>query len=312
MKDMTYCTWRPGVPLDLAATVGRFSVSRDEPVNQIDGKTFGRVLEAEDGKLHLLCVHSIGSGLRVKISPAISERRIFSGFRKTLFHILGIKDDLAAFGRIAKNDSVLWPLFQRFRGLRISRVPTLFEALITAVTAQQINLSFAGTVRARMVRAYGRSLKVDGVVCYDFPTPRALTRASKSSLRRMQFSDAKVRTIVDLSWAFANGSMHGIETLSTFEAIKRLTEIKGVGSWTAETGLLRGLGRLDAFPADDLAIRKLISEYYEKKQNLTKSSKAQGKATRRIAERWGHYASYAVTYLFHAKRVGLNIPIGSE
>ena len=102
--------------------------------------------------------------------------------------------------------------------------------------------------------------RVDGVVCYDFPTPRALTRASKSNLRRMQFSDAKVRTIVDLSWAFTNGSMHGIETLSTFEAIKRLTEIKGIGSWTAETGLLRGLGRLDAFPADDLAIRKLISE----------------------------------------------------
>ena len=250
----------------------------------------------------MLCVHAIGSGLCVEIYPAISGRRIIAKFRKTLFHILGVKDDLAAFGQIARDDQVLWPLFQRFRGLRISRVPTLFEALITAVTAQQINLSFAGTVRSRMVRAYGRSLKVNGVVYYDFPTPEALSRASKSRLRKMQLSDTKVRTIVDLSCASANGSMNGIEKLSTLEAIEQLTEIKGVGRWTAETALLRGLGRLDAFPADDLAIRKLISEHYEKNQSQTKSTKAQGEATRRIAERWGGYASYAVTYLFHAKR----------
>ncbi len=304
MTDATRSHWRPGVPLDLGATVGRFTVSADEPVNRFDGETFERVLEAEGGKLYVLRVRAAGSALRVEVRPPVRDRRTLAGFRKTLFHILGVGDDLAAFGRLARKDPVLRPLLRRFHGLRIARVPTLFEALVTAVTAQQINLAFAGTVRARMVRAFGRSIKMEGTARYDFPAPKALARASEAGLRRMQFSGAKARTVIGLARAFADGEMDGIDALPTLEAIERLTALKGVGRWTAETGLLRGLGRLDAFPADDLAIRKLIAERYGGDSAQAKTPKAQGEAARRIAERWGLFAPYAVTYLFHAQRAG--------
>jgi DNA-3-methyladenine glycosylase II len=309
-------TWRPGVPLNFGATVSRFTVSADEPVNRFDGTTFERVLEAEGGSLHLMRVRAASPGrkknpgrggpsLAVEIHPAVRERPVLAGFRKTLFHILAVDDDLDAFGKIARRDPVLAPLFRKFRGLRLSRVPTLFEALVTAVTAQQVNLSFAGTVRSYLVKAYGGRLEVDGNTQYAFPQPRSLERATEARLRVMKFSGAKARTILGLARAFSGGEMEGVEQLPTPEAVARLTELKGIGRWTAETALLRSLGRLDAFPADDLGVRKIVAEFYGGEIASAKSVKAEGEAARKVAERWGGFAPYATTYLFHAKRMGV-------
>lgn len=302
-EDATRAAWRPGVVLDLGATVSRFTVSPDEPVNRYDGKVFERVLEAE-GSLHLLRVRP-GKGtperatLRVEIRPAVRDWRVLAHLRGQLFHILAVEDDLDGFARAARRDPVLRPLVRAFRGLRLARAPTLFEALVTAVTAQQVNLSFAGTVRARLVRAYGRRLAVDGKTHFAFPAPEALARATEGRIRGMKFSGAKARTLLALARAFASGEMEGVERLPTPEAIGRLTALKGIGPWTAETALLRGLGRMDAFPADDLGIRKVVAEYYGGGGRMS------GEAVRRVAERWGGFAPYALTYLFHARRTGV-------
>jgi DNA-3-methyladenine glycosylase II len=283
-KDATHVTWRPGVPLDLGATVSRFTVSRDEPVNRYDGEFFQRVLELADGRLHLLRVRAVtsakasqqGPGIRVDIQPAVQDRKDLTHLRKTLFHILAVDDDLAAFHRVARLDSLLCRAIRALPGLRLARVPTLFEALVTAVAAQQVNLAFSGPVRSYLVQALGR-------------------------LRKMKFSGAKARTIIGLAQAYESGELDGVERLPTPGAIERLTRLKGIGPWTAETALLRGAGRLDAFPADDLAIRKIVTEYY----GVGEDGKMSGEAVRKIAEKWGTFAPYAMTYLFHAKRKGL-------
>ncbi|MFQ5914008.1 MAG: DNA-3-methyladenine glycosylase family protein [Nitrospinota bacterium] len=312
-KGVTHVTWRPGVPLDLGATVSRFTVSADEAVNRYDGEVFERVLEVGGGRLHLLRVRSaqpersgrksqVEQGLSAEIHPMVRDRRDLTRLRKTLYHILAVDDDLDAFARVARKDPVLRPLIRAFRGLRLARVPTLFEALVTAVTAQQVNLSFAGTVRARLVRAYGKSLAVEGRRYYAFPTPAPLVRAAEKRLLGMKFSGAKARTVVGLARAFADGELDGVERLPTPAAIERLTRIKGIGRWTAETALLRGMGRLDAFPADDLGIRKIVAAYYGGGENVAKVG---GDGVRKVAEGWGLFAPYAMTYLFHAKRTGL-------
>ncbi|MDP6618358.1 MAG: hypothetical protein QGG90_02850 [Nitrospinota bacterium] len=308
-SDATRTVWRPGVPLDLDATVVRFTVSSDEAVNRYDGEVFERVLEGEDGGLYRLRVRSGGSDperprLGIEIHPAARDRKVLAGLRKTLFHILAVDDDLEAFGRVAAKDPVLRPVVRKFRGLRLARVPTLFEALVTAVTAQQVNLAFAGTVRARAVRAYGKKLVVDGAAHYAFPSPAAMVRATETRFRKMKFSGAKARTLIGLAGAFAFGEMDGVVRLPTPEAVERLTRLKGIGRWTAETALLRGAGRLDAFPAEDLGVRKIIAEFYGGGIASARSPKAQGDAARKVAERWGRFAPYAMTYLFHAKRTG--------
>ncbi|MFQ5691529.1 MAG: hypothetical protein ACE5IM_00600, partial [Nitrospinota bacterium] len=75
----------------------------------------------------------------------------------------------------------------------------------------------------------------------------------------------------------------------------------------AERAVLRGGGRLDAFPADDLGVRKIIAEYYGGGKD---GARPDGDAVREIAGRWGAFAPYAMTYLFHARRTGLLGPAG--
>jgi DNA-3-methyladenine glycosylase II len=237
----------------------------------------------------------------VEIQPAVQDRKDLTRLRKTLFHILALDDDLTAFHRVARRDLLLRGVVRAFPGLRLARVPTLFEALVTAVTAQQVNLAFAGTVRSYLVQAFGAQLTVGGKTHFAFPRPASMINATESRLRKMKFSGAKARTLIGLAQAYESGELDGVERLPTPEAVERLTRLKGIGRWTAETALLRGAGRLDAFPADDLAIRKIVTEYY----GGGGDGKMSGEAVREVAENWGSFAPYAMTYLFHAKRKGL-------
>ena len=154
------------------------------------------------------------------------------------------------------------------------------------------------------VAAYGKKLVVDGAAHYAFPSPEAMVRATEARFRKMKFSGAKARTLIGLAGAFASGEMDGVLRLPTPGAVERLTRLKGIGRWTAETALLRGAGRLDAFPAEDLGVRKIIAEFYGGGVASARSPKTQGDAARKVAERWGRFAPYAMTYLFHAKRTG--------
>ena len=81
-------------------------------------------------------------------------------------------------------------------------------------------------------------------------------------------------------------------TLSDEDAIKRLCEIKGVGRWTAEIALMRGLGRNDVFAAGDLGLQVAVQELRGMRKRPSE------KALRKIAERWKGWRSYAAFYLW--------------
>jgi DNA-3-methyladenine glycosylase II len=78
-------------------------------------------------------------------------------------------------------------------------------------------------------------------------------------------------------------------------------EIRGVGRWTAELTILRGLHRADAFPADDVGVRRFISQFY---RNGVKTSSTEARA---FAERWGAWKGYAAYYLEIADLLGIDL-----
>jgi DNA-3-methyladenine glycosylase II len=80
--------------------------------------------------------------------------------------------------------------------------------------------------------------------------------------------------------------------LSDEDAIRRLCEIKGVGRWTAEIVLMRGLGRTDVFPAGDLGLQAALQELRRMRSRPSEN------ALRKIAERWSGWRSYAAFYLW--------------
>jgi DNA-3-methyladenine glycosylase II len=84
--------------------------------------------------------------------------------------------------------------------------------------------------------------------------------------------------------------------------VRELSALRGVGVWTAELALLRGLSRLDAIPADDLGIRRAITRYYGRESRIGTTE------ARRIAEGWGEWRGLAAYYLLVAERRGIDPP----
>jgi DNA-3-methyladenine glycosylase II len=118
------------------------------------------------------------------------------------------------------------------------------------VACQQLSLAAGLTVLSRLVAAVGP----DGSEPSPFPAPEDVLRLPVPRLRELGFSDRKAHTILELARAAADGDLDldRLEPLSDGEVVAALVELRGIGRWSADYVLLRGLGRLHVFPGTDV------------------------------------------------------------
>jgi DNA-3-methyladenine glycosylase II len=200
-------------------------------------------------------------------------------------------------------------LTQRLRGLKSPTTPTVFEALIDSIIEQQISLNVAHSLEKNVIKTFGDTLKVDNAVYYAFPTPQKLASASVEKLRQCGLSFRKAEYIRDVSKLIADGKLD-LEKLKSYENIKEiineLCEIRGIGVWTAELTMVRGMQKLEAIPADDLGVRRCISHYY------CNDRKISGEEARKIAEKWGKWKGLASFYLLTAGILKLKLETNNK
>ena len=137
------------------------------------------------------------------------------------------------------------PEFPGFPSMRMSR----FHGIARAVVYQQLSGAAAGTIYGRVC-----ALTDSG----RFPTPAEALALGESKLRSAGLSRAKTRCILDLSDRVDSGrlKLRSIARHSDEEIVERLTEVWGIGRWSAEMFLLFQLGRLDVMPATDLGVQE--------------------------------------------------------
>jgi DNA-3-methyladenine glycosylase II len=208
---------------------------------------------------------------------------------------LGAGLDVRPFYRAFRDDRLLSGALRHSRGLRIAGTPSLWEAIVTAVLCQQVNLAFAYDIRRELSIAFGRRARFEAETWFDFPKPSRIARETERSLRKFRLSRAKAATLSRLAEAFASAEMseQAIAALADEEAIERLTSIKGIGRWTAEIALLRGLGRADVFPGGDLGVVKYVAM-----QLLGHRTRVTEARMRRFADRWRPYRGLALVYAY--------------
>ncbi len=163
-----------------------------------------------------------------------------------------------------------------------------FEALVQAVTHQQLNGTAAGTILRRMIALFPGKR---------FPTPQDLLDTSEERLRSAGLSRAKVAAIKDIAAKTLAGivpSSRAIERMSDPEIIERLTSVRGVGPWTVEMLLMFTLGRLDVLPVTDYGVRKGFALTYGWKELPTP------KELLDFGERWRPHRSTAAWYLWRS------------
>jgi len=169
--------------------------------------------------------------------------------------IVGADFELDPFYAWAEGDEVLRELVPRLAGLRPPLAPDPYEALVSAISAQQVSLFAAFAIRNRMVERFG----VRGVHAYEFPTRERMTQAKEEQLTELGFSRRKAEYVLGVARSDVDfGALH---TLSDDEVKTTLTSIRGLGEWTADWFLARHLARPRAWPAGDLGLVKAVSTF---------------------------------------------------
>jgi DNA-3-methyladenine glycosylase II len=169
--------------------------------------------------------------------------------------IVGADFELDPFYAWAEGDEVLRELVPRLAGLRPPLAPDPYEALVSAISAQQVSLFAAFAIRNRMVERFG----VRGVHAYEFPTRERMTQAKEEQLTELGFSRRKAEYVLGVARSDVDfGALH---TLSDDEVKTTLTSIRGLGEWTADWFLARHLARPRAWPAGDLGLVKAVSAF---------------------------------------------------
>ncbi len=212
--------------------------------------------------------------------------------------------DLTAFYEEVKNDTIMSTLTRQLKGLKSPTTPMVFEALVDSIIEQQISLNVAHVLERNVIKTFGATLELDEKVYYAFPTPQNIAHGTVEQLRNCGLSMRKAEYIHGIATAIVKGELD-LEHFKTYEdaeaIIKELCKVRGIGVWTAELTMLRGMHKLEAFPADDLGLRRHIAHYY---CNDLKISSVEA---RKIAEKWGRWKGLAGFYLILASRLGLEL-----
>jgi len=214
--------------------------------------------------------------------------------------MLSLQVDLSPFTRFANRKAKLGPLVRRFRGMRPPRFPSVFEAFVNGIACQQMSLTVGIILLSRLARMCGPHREVNGNAVYAFPRPQDVAHRDPESLRRLGFSRQKVRAIIEAARAIVEGNID-LESLieSTDEkALAELREIRGVGRWTAEYILLRGLGRWHIFPGDDVGARNNLSRW------LGLTDIADYESVSRALARWSPYGGLIYFHLLLDRLAG--------
>ncbi len=286
----------PRAPYSFEFTVARFMRFATENVDVIEDGRYRRLLAA-GRQLALATITDAGTVARPRLivaldSPSGAALRP-DAFEAQLRHILCADVDLRPFYGMARKDDLLAPLVKRFRGLRVAASPTLFEALVVAVLSQQVNLNLAYSIKKALVESFGRRWRRHGRDWHAFPEPRRLAGQTLETLRTFRLSSAKAATLIRLGEAFAGGALGDLSAHSDEEIIERLTALKGIGRWSAEIALMRGLARPDTFPAGDLGVVKYLAQGL-----LGRTRKATEAEMRAFAERWRPFRALALAYCY--------------
>jgi DNA-3-methyladenine glycosylase II len=245
-------------PFRLDLTVWALRRRAHNLIDRLDDTVWRRVLVL-GGEPVAIEVSQVRAGARPQVEVVAHARSrasaIRDGVAAAVTRMLGLEHDLEPFYRIARSDGVLAAMAERGRGMKPPRFASIFEAFANAVACQLVSLSAGLHVLNRVSDAYGAAVEVEGAAMRSFAQPSRLVRASEDDLRALGMSRAKGRYLIDLARRALDASdpdFASIGTLADADAAARMCAMRGVGRWTAEYVLLRGFGRLNVFPGDDV------------------------------------------------------------
>lgn len=185
---------------------------------------------------------------------------------------------------LAARDAVMAALVDRYAGPGLASRADPFGTLARSIVGQQISVRAADAVWTRFAAALGAV------------TPETVTEAGVAGLAGCGLSQRKIEYLVDLAAHFVNGRIdpERWSDLDDEAVIVELTDVRGIGRWTAEMFLIFHLLRPDVFPLDDIGLQRAVFEHYFGGEKQTLRVLAQ------FGERWRPWRTVATWYLWRS------------
>jgi DNA-3-methyladenine glycosylase II len=272
-------------PFHLEATV---RVLQRRPTNLIDVWDDGRYLRLLAAGDALVAVEVTNRGtidapdLRFRIRSG--DTAVSGSVGAYLRRILGLDADPDDLQRLAHNRGLRATVIA-LRGMRPPRFASLFETFVHVIPFQQLSLDAGVAIVSRLVQKFGRKIECDGRRYYTSPSPQAIAAARLSRLRACGLSSGKAASLRSIARMVEAGTLREdlLAAMSAHEALRTLTDLPGIGPWSAALLLLRGLGRLDVFPPGDTGAARTLGPMLQL-----------GPATLfdRVVERFGNQRGY--------------------
>jgi len=300
-------TIKPLPPFSLELTAQIFS-SGDKHVRSYQGGIFQQVLQINGNHVlakltenrsiepPLLTVELLSSK---PITPANKQEAL-----QAIKRIFSLDFDLGIFYKDVANDQVMKRIIPQLYGYKFITTPTVFESLIDAIVEQQISIKVARIIEERLAKNFGEKLEIKNDAFFAFPAPRKLAEVSISDIQGVGLSKRKAEYIHNAAKMIVDGNLNlelMKEVADSNQIIAELDGLKGVGVWTAELTMLRGIPRWDVLPADDFGIRRVISAYYCDGRPIHEAE------AREIAKAWGKWKGLAAFYLITAEVKGITV-----
>lgn len=239
-------------------------------------------------------LHRVVAGREVRIVAAPDGVHVEGGSGDELDEVgrlLGLPFDLTEFREWVERDPALDRVVRSLAGLRPTLNPQPFEALVIAITTQQISLRAAAAIRSRFVERFG----VRHDVAWEFPTRERMAVAQAEDFAGLGFSRTKAAYVLAL--ARSDLDFAALALLPDDEVIATLTALPGLGRWTADWYLARHLARPRAWPAGDLGLRKAVSSFYADGRPLSIQE------VRAMGERFAPFENLSAQFLLVGARM---------
>jgi DNA-3-methyladenine glycosylase II len=281
-------------PLDLAASLAPLGRAGDDLIDRFDGTRALRTLrlaQTDDPVAYAAEVTYGSDRPNMTIHVSFDHANLLPGLASAVARTL--LTDRGALAELAATDEPVARLAKRYPGV----VPVLYRdpltALIRSISAQQVNLRWAATVRARLAQRYGTRHSLGGWEVWTLHA-EPLADARLEDLRALQLTTAKSLAVIEVARAAQAGELRLdlLDAMGDEGLIAHLTGLRGIGCWSAEWFLARTLGR-PRVVAGDLGVRKAIGRLYDMPIMPTE------KEVRRATAHWGAAATHAQALALH-------------
>ena len=187
-------------------------------------------------------------------------------------------------------DKKLEKIFSAQQEYILNKENNIHLALCSSIISQQLSTKVAAVIYSRFLKLFKKK----------YPSPKDILALDFDTLRAIGLSNAKTNYVLNVCNFFIENKLTDaqLHKMEDEKLIEFLTQIKGIGRWTAEMILMFTLGREDVFALDDLGIQQAMTKLYKLDASDKKLMKQ--KMTN-ISEKWRPYRTYACRYLWNWK-----------